>query len=127
MTFAEAIRAPRNVIRGLFKLVRRVFDFAEERSNRVVRFLLIIKAYKAGEKIDAIAHRYKCSKSTIHRNIRIAGIERRGQRKKNVNDAVLEDYKSGIPIAEIAKKHGVSQAFVSREATRAGINRRKFK
>lgn len=110
---------------SLIKRHRPIISFDEERSNRPPRYIVVVKDYKAGMKIDDIADKHGCSKGTIHRYARMAGLSRPNE--SNVRDSILAMYQLGKPIAEIAAKLGVSQALVSKYASEAKINRRQFR
>lgn len=122
MTFVELLKAPKSFLRSLIKSVRRVFDFAEERKNRSVRFFKVLKAYRDGTPVQTIANNYQCSRGTVQRYARIAGLAKR-DKKKVPRDVIIMAYKAKTPIKEIAKRYGISQALVSKIATEAGINR----
>lgn len=105
-------------------LVKRIFNWEVERSNRLNRFIEITRAYKRGERVEDIAKRYGCNRSNVLRYARMAELDKR---PKGISDetrkAVLADYKLRLPIADIAKLHGVSIAYVSMIANKAGIGR----
>lgn len=105
-------------------LVKRIFNWEVERSNRLNRFIEITRSYKRGEPVEAIAKRYGCNRSNVLRYARMAELDKR---PKGVSDetrkAVLADYKLGLPIGDIAKLHGVSIAYVSHTANKNGIGR----
>lgn len=124
MTFAELIAAPNSTIRRLFGAIKRVFNFAEERTNRGARFFRVLAAYKNGQPVDSIARQYECSRSTIHRYTRIAGLAKRPKQKKASKEDVIAAYKTGRPIIDIGRELGISVSRVSAIATKAGINRK---
>lgn len=105
-------------------LVKRIFNWEVERSNRLNRFIEITRSYKRGEAVEAIARRYGCNKSNVLRYARMAELDKR---PKGVSDetrkAVIADYKLGLPINDIAKLHGVSIAYVSTIANKGGFGR----
>jgi hypothetical protein len=109
-------------------LVKRIFNWEVERSNRLNRFIEITRAYKRNEPVEAIAKRYGCNRSNVLRYARMAELDKR---PKGVSDEtrkeVLSDYRLGLPIADIAKLHGVSIAYVSTVANKAGIGRKPQK
>jgi transposase-like protein len=114
-------------LRAAFARVRSVVTFTQERANRVVRYIAIVRAYKAGVAIRDIENRWGCSRSTVLRYARSAGLAKRERGlPQDTRAAVLDLYRDGRPVAEIAETCGVSQAYVSKEATAAGINRRTF-
>lgn len=124
MTFAELIVAPKSLIRNLFNSVKRVFNFAEERTNRAVRFFHVLTAYKAGQPVDSIATQYECSKTTVLRYARIAGLSKREKKRKVSKEDVIAAYKTGRMVADIAREFDISPSRVSTIATENGINRK---
>jgi hypothetical protein len=109
-------------------LVKRIFNWEVERSNRLNRFIEISRAYKRGERVEDIAKRYGCNRSNVLRYARMAELDKRpkgvsGETRK----AVLADYKLDMPIAGIAKLHGVSLAYVCKVAKDAGVQRHPTK
>lgn len=104
--------------------VKRIFNFTQERSNRVARYIKIVKAYAKGEPVNKIAEKYGCDKSTILRYARLAGLPKRPKHlPEETKEAVIKDYKNGLPIKKIAELNGVSQAYVSTISRKAGIKR----
>lgn len=107
--------------------IERTLTFGQERVNRVARFLEIARAYAAGVAVAEIEKQHDCSRHTVLRYARLAGLPKR---PKDFGEATrlsaLALYREGRPIAEIAEKLGVSQAYVSKLATAEGINRRDF-
>ena len=98
-----------------------------DRARRMTRFGRIIARYDAGEPVDQIADDYECHRSTVLRNARMAGLEKRAKGfPERIRKAVITLYKESVPIAEIAARLGVSQAYISKTATEEKINRRKF-
>lgn len=105
-------------------LVRKIFNWEVERSNKLNRFIEITRAYKRGEKVEDISKRYSCNRSNVLRYARMAGLDKRPKGiSAETRKKVLADYKLGLPIADIAKLHGVSLAYVSTIANKAGIGR----
>ena len=110
-------------LKSLLRRPRKIINFEVERDNRPPRYLEVVEAYKANTPIADICGRFKCSKNTVHRYARMAGLYR--ERESTVRDGILAMYQLGKPVAEIAAKFGVSQSLVSKYATEAGINRYK--
>lgn len=109
-------------------LVKRIFNWEVERSNRLNRFIEISRAYKRGERVEDIAKRYGCNKSNVLRYARMAELDKRPKGvSSETRKEVLADYKLGLPIADIAKLHGVSVAYVSTLANKQGIGRNPMK
>lgn len=122
---ADYIRTGR-AIAALASLLRKrkpLISFLSERENRPPRYIAVVNAYKAGDRIDDIASRFGCSRGTVHRYARMAGLYRPNE--SSVRDGIIAMYQLGKPIATIAAHFGVSQALVSKYATEAGINRNK--
>lgn len=109
-------------------IVKRIFNWEVERSNRLNRFIEIALAYKRGERVEDIAKRYSCNRSNVLRYARLADLEKRPKGvPSETRQMVLDDYKLGMPIADIAKLHGVSIAYVSTAANKMGIGRHPMK
>lgn len=126
---ADYIRTGK-VPRGFFafiRQVRRIFTFTQERANRLIRYIEITRAYKAGKPVREIEAKYGCSRQTVLRYARLAGLPKRPKGDVDRKAAIIAMYQQQKPIAEIAARLGVSQALVSKTATEAGINRRNFK
>lgn len=112
----------------LVQRVRSVFSFTAEHTNRLSRFVKIVNAYKRGALVQDIENEYGCTKSTILRYARLAGIAKRDRGfDPKIKEGVLAMYALNKPISEIAVHFGVSEAYVSKTASEAGISRRKFK
>lgn len=124
--YVQTSRAPRALLNAL-NAVLRVFTFAQERSNRLARFLKIVTAYKLGKPMLDIERKYGCSRGTVLRYARLAGCPKRPKHfDPEVRKAVIALYRQNKPLAEIEALLGVSQAYISKTATEEGINRRKF-
>lgn len=109
---------------ALIKAVKRIFNFAQERSNRLARYLAVTREYKKGVPVDNIVSKYECSKGTVIRYARLAGLPKRPKHfPEEIKKAVMEDYRAGMPVAKIAELHGVSAAYVSRTARQEGVSR----
>jgi len=122
-TVADAIRFNRP-LHALRKLMQRpLISFRRERENRPPRYVAVIEAYKSGMPIDDIAAKFGCSKTTVHRYARMAGLYRPNE--SSVRDGIVAMRQQGKPIAEIAARFGVSQGLVSRYCTKAGLGRKK--
>lgn len=105
-------------------LVKRIFNWEVERSNRLNRFIEITRSYRRGERVEDIAKRYGCNRSNVLRYARMAELDKRPRGVSGeTRNAVIADYKLGLPIGDIAKLHGVSIAYVSTVANKNGIGR----
>lgn len=125
--FVRTSRAPAAFL-SILRRVRSVFCFAQERANRLKRYVVIVTAYKRGKLVRDIENEYGCSRQTVLRYARLAGCEKRAKGfDPEVRRAVISLYKDGKPIAEISARCGVSQAYISKTATEEGINRRRFR
>lgn len=129
LTLADAAQYVRNgrrtsLLTRFLALVKRIFNWEIERSNRLNRFIEITRAYKRGERVEDIAKRYGCNRSNVLRYARMAELDKR---TRGISDetrkAVLADYRIGLLISDIAKLHGVSTAYVSMIANKSGIGR----
>lgn len=124
--YIRTSRAPKALLR-LIRRVRHIFTFAEEHANRLPRYIRVTNDYRRGRPVGDIETIYGCSKSTVLRYARLAGIPRRPRSfEPGIRNAVIAMYQQRKPIAEIEARLGVSQAYISKTATEEGINRRKF-
>lgn len=109
---------------ALLASVRRLMNFTQERSNRLSRFVVITRAYAKGEQVSSIEQRFGCSRTTVLKYARMAGLPKRPKHSPvEIRAAVIRDYKAKMPIAEIARLHDVSPAYVSKVAREEGISR----
>lgn len=113
---------PFKILTDLLKRRKKIISFIVERENRPPRYVAVTKAYQEGQPIKDIEHRFGCSKTTVHRYARMAGLYR--PKESSVRDGIIAMYQMGKPISQIAVHFGVSQALVSKYATEAGINRK---
>ena len=121
--FATAPKLPR-VIANILAAVRRVFTFTQERTNRIARFFRVVNAYRLGKPVRDIESEYGCSRGTILRYARLAGLPKRPKGfDPKVRSATIALYQQGAPIAQISAQLGVSQAYVSKTASEEGIKR----
>lgn len=115
-------------LKQILNNIQHIFTFTQERSNRLKRFVKIVRAYKQGMLIQDIEKEYGCSKSTILRYARMVGLEKRPKGfTEETRKATILLYKNGTPIAQIQAQLGVSQAYISKLAVAEGINRRRLK
>lgn len=124
--YVEKGTAPKPLL-AILRGVLRIFDFEQERKNRLARFPKVVEAYKAGVPLEHIESKFKCSRNTIYRYVSMTGGPQRRIESKKVQGAILARYAEGRPIAAIAAEFGCSQSFVSQTASKAGVNRRNFK
>lgn len=120
---ADYIRTGK-AIKDLLRLLRRrkpIISFEAERDNRPPRYVEVTRAYKEGMPINDIMLKFGCSKNTVHRYARMAGLYR--PKDSPVRDGILAMYQQGKPIAEISAALGVSPALISKYANEAGIGR----
>jgi DNA invertase Pin-like site-specific DNA recombinase len=98
------------------------------RANRPPRFIEVVADYRNGVPVADIAKQYQCSRGTVQRYARMAGlpIRSKGFAEKR-RTLVIEMYKSGRLVKEIAAAASVSHAYVSKVAVEEEINRRIFK
>lgn len=129
-TAADYIRTSRAPIRffAFVKQIKRIFTFTQERANRLVRYVELVRDYKQGKPVRDIETKYGCSRNTVLRYARLADLPKRPRHfDPKVRSAVIALYKEGRPIAEISARLGVSKAYISNAASEEGINRVKFK
>jgi len=125
--FVKGKNTPR-AFQRLVQRVREIFSFSQERSNRLRRFLKVVGAYKRGALVNDIVREYGCSRNTVQRYARLAGLPIRPKGfDPDIRRGVIAMYRLKKPIAQIAAHFGVSEAYVSKTATEEGINRRNFK
>ena len=118
---------PSKAFQAFVAQIRRIFTFTEERANRLQRFPKVVDDYRAGMPVADIETKYGCSKHTVLRYARLAGLKKRPKRDQDTRRGIIALYQQGRPIAQISAQMGVSQALVSKIATEEGINRRNFK
>lgn len=118
---------PSKAFKAFVAQIRRIFTFTEERANRLQRFPRIVNDYRDGIPIADIEAKYGCSKQTVLRYARLAGLDKRPKGDAERRRGIIALYQQGRPIAEIAARMGVSQALVSKIASEEGINRRNFR
>lgn len=124
--YLRTSKAPRAFF-TFVKQITRVFTFYQERANRLVRFVEIVRAYKQGMPVRQIEEKYGCSRGTVLRYARSADLPKRPKCfDPKIRSATIALYKEGKTLAEIQARLGVSQSYISRTATEEGINRRDF-
>lgn len=102
------------------------FDFEVERNNRSPRFMAIVKAYSEGVPVDTIVDTHKCSRGTVMRYARLAGLPKRPKHfDPTLRAQAVELYRTGMGLKMIAELLDVSEAYVSTAAKEAGISRYK--
>lgn len=114
------------VLQRILLAVRRVLSFTAERSNRMARFVVITRAYRKGEAVQAIADRHGCDRTTVLRYARMAGLPKRPRHfPTDIRASVLRMYAAPekVPVERIAALHEVSPAYVSKVAREEGISR----
>lgn len=96
-----------------------------ERSRRQMRSLEILMAWAAGKSLKEIQDTYDCSKTTIFRLTRAAGMPKRSHAFPTAKrDRAIALYKAGQPLSSIADSLGCSEAYVSMAAKAAGVKSR---
>lgn len=115
-----------SVLLNILRKTANIFNFTEERHNRINRYVAVVNAYKQGISISDIEIKFGCSRRTIYDYLEKAGIERnRVLKPEEVKKAVIKDYKNKIPIAKICELHNVSTRYVHDKAREAGLRRNK--
>ncbi len=92
-------KAPQLLLTFIMK-IKRIFDFAQERANRPVRFLRVVKAYRNGKPVKDIEEEYGCSRNTVLRYARLAGLPKRPK---------SDDPERRAKIIKLSKVGGLSQ------------------
>lgn len=125
--FVRTSRGPELLLK-ILRRFRSIFDFTQERQNRLSRYVKITRAYSRGKPVSDIEAEYGCSKHTVLRYARMAGLPRRQRGfDPEIRKGVIALYQQKRPVAEIAARMGVSEAYVSKTATEEKINRRTFR
>jgi hypothetical protein len=129
---ADYVRTSRGpaALMSFLRSIRSIFDFREERANRLSRYVLITRKYLKGDPVADIETEYGCSRSTVLRYARLAGAPTRPKHfPAEIRKAVIADYQLKIgddpvfSVEQIAAMHDVSPAYVSKIAREAGISR----
>ena len=106
------------------KAVKHIISFPKEHANRFSRYVIITRAYAAGQPIEDIQKRFGASRRTVLRYARLAELPKRPKHfPAEIRAAVISDYKDKMPVADIARLHDVSPAYVSKLAREEGISR----
>lgn len=105
--------------------VKQVFDFAQERANRPVRFLRVVRAYRNGKLVKDIEEEYGCSRNTVMRYARMAGLPKRLKTDDPERRAkIIKLSKMGkMSQKQIAEQCNCSVALVSLVEHEAGLKR----
>lgn len=118
---------PSRAFQAFVAQIRRILNFTEERANRLQRFPRVVADYKSNMPVADIAAKYGCSRGTVMRYARMAGLDKRPRTDDpKRRPGIIAMYQQGKPVAEIAAWFGVSESLVSKIASEEGINRRKF-
>ena len=121
--YVRTSKAPAALL-SFLQLIRRVYTFTQERANRLTRYVVITRAYKAGKPVRDIEGKYGCSRGTVLRYARMADLPKRPKHfPEEIRKGVIRDYKAKLPVADIAMLHAVSPAYVSKVAREEGISR----
>lgn len=126
--FTKAERLP-VLLRRLLFATARVISFTTEQNNRLRRFVRVVNDYKGGMPVNQIVEKYGCSKGTVLRYARLAGLPKRPKATfgPKVEAACITMLDLKAPYAEIAAKLGVSEAWISQVAKKTGHARYKPK
>lgn len=92
-------KAPRAFLL-LVQRVKRVITFAQEHANRPVRFIRVVHAYKNHKPVQDIVNEFGCSRTTVLRYARMAGLPKRPK---------SDDPERRAKIVKLAKQGGMSQ------------------
>ena len=97
-----------------------------ERSLRTTRSMMIIDRYANGDPVQEIADDFECTRGTVNRLARAAGLPKRPKSfPVSTRQAVIKDLKTERYYSEIAARHKVSEAYISLVAKDEGLNRYK--
>ncbi len=114
------------VLLAVLRSAARIFNFTEERHNRINRYLAVLNAYQRGMPIIEIEKRFGCTKRTIYDYVEKAGVQPRSFIPTDIKEAILRDYRNKVPIAKIVELHNVSIRYVHTVAREAGLRRKRI-
>ena len=126
---AEYVRTSKagDLLLTILRKAASIFNFQDERENRLNRYIAVINAYQRGDPIDKITEKYKCTKRTVYDYVHRAGITPRSFIPQDVKAKIIQDYKNKIPVAKIAQLNDVSLRYVMKLAKEANLRRNKTK
>lgn len=123
--FLRTARAPRAFF-AIVRKVRSIFTFTEERQNRPIRFLRVVRAYRNGKPVRDIQEEFGCSLNTVNRYARMAELPRRPKTDDPERRAKIIKLSKSTPRpsqTEVAKACDCSVALVSLVEHEAGLPR----
>lgn len=122
--YVRTSKAPK-AFYAIIQSVKRVFTFNYERSNRLARFIQVVHAYRGGMMVKDIEAKYGCSRNTVLRYARLAGLPKRPKTDDPERRAkiIALSKKGGMSQKQIADACRCSVALVSIVETEAGLNR----
>lgn len=97
--YVRTSRAPKAFF-AIIQSVKRIFTFTQERANRPIRFLRVVRAYRNGKLVRDIESEFGCSHNTVLRYARMAGLPKRPK---------TDDPERRAKIIKMAKRGGFSQ------------------
>ncbi len=126
---AEYVRTSKagELLLAVLRKAQHIFTFADERENRINRYVAVVNAYKSGMPIAAIEEKFGCSRRTIYDYLIRADIDRRRFIRSDTKAQVIELYKAGVPVTKIAELSNISLRAVMKIASDAGLSRKKKK
>lgn len=102
------------------------FSMQRERALRTTRSMSIIQDYAKGRPVQDMVDFYECSRNTILRLARLAGLPKRPKCfPTKIKESTLVLLKRGVPLKDIQQKLKVSPAYASKLAKQHGLNRYK--
>lgn len=121
--YFQTARAPKAFFAFVLQ-IRNIFSFYKERANRLARFLQIVHAYKNGRPVRDIEDEYGCSRNTVLRYARMAGLPKRPKADDPERHAkIIKMSKLGLSQDAIAESCNCSVALVSKVEHAAGLGR----
>lgn len=122
--YIRTAKAPAGLL-AFISTIKRIFTFTQERANRLARYVAVTRAYKNGQPVNDIRHKYGCSHQTVLRYARLADLPKRPKHfSADIRKAVLKDYADPkLSVLQIAELHDVSPAYVSKVAREEGVSR----
>lgn len=123
--FIRTSRAPKAFF-AIIRKLRSIFTFAQERQNRLVRFLRVVRAYRNGKPVRDIQAEFGCSLNTVNRYARMSELPKRPKTDDPERRAKIIKLSKSTPRPSqesIAKACGCSVALVSLVEHEAGLPR----
>lgn len=123
--YFKTAKAPQGFL-ALIRQIKNIFTFPQERANRLKRYGEVTKAYKDGMMITDIENKYGCSRHTIYRYAKLAGLPKRPKSDDPERHAkIIKLSREGKSQIEIAKLCNCTISLVSQIEHKAALGRYK--